>query len=92
ACSEEESQDVIEKSAKALNPEGRIIVQEFYMKENRTLPFQSALFTINMLVNTPAGRCYSPSEIKGWLSLSGFRRIREKITEDTVLVIGEKVA
>lgn len=91
SCSEEEGLHIIEKSKKALKPEGRIVVQEFYLKENRTSPVQSALFSINMLVNTVAGRCYSPSEIKVWLLKAGFRKIKDKIMDDAVLVFGEKI-
>ncbi len=92
SCSERESLQVIEKSRDALNPHGRIVVQEFYLRENRASPVQSALFSINMLVNTPAGRCYSPSEIKRWLSKAGLRDIREAMMDDAVLVFGKKEA
>ncbi len=90
SCSEDESRGVIERSARALNPGGRIVVQEFYIHKSMTQPVHSALFSINMLINTPEGRCYSPSEIRAWLSASGFRNIRDKRMEDTVLIIGEK--
>ena len=90
SCSEGESLRTIEKSRRSLNRKGRIAIQEFYLEEDRTRPVQSALFSINMLVNTPEGRCYSPSEIRGWLSRSGFRAIREKMRDDSVLLIGEK--
>lgn len=89
SCSEEGGLHVIEKSRNALNSGGRIVVQEFYLHENKTSPVQSALFSINMLVNTEAGRCYSPSEIKGWFSRAGLKKIKDKIMDDTVLVFGE---
>jgi ubiquinone/menaquinone biosynthesis C-methylase UbiE len=90
SCSEGESLRAIENSRKALNRNGRIAIQEFHLEENRTHPVQSALFSINMLVNTPAGRCYSPSEIRRWLTRSGFRDITEKVIDDSMLIIGEK--
>jgi hypothetical protein len=43
-----------------------------------------------MLVNTEAGRCYSPGEMKGWLSRTGYRKINKKIVEDGVLVTAWK--
>jgi hypothetical protein len=43
-----------------------------------------------MLVNTSTGRCYTPQEMKKWLSETGFRNIREKLLQDTVLVTGTK--
>jgi hypothetical protein len=78
---------IIKKSKKALNQNGRIVIQEFYIDKNRTTPPQSALFSVNMLVNT-YGRCYPPSEIKQWLSNAGFRNIKNKIFNDSVMVEG----
>lgn len=90
SCSDNESMRLIEKAGNALNPRGRISIQEFYLRENRAHPVQSALFSVNMLVNTVAGRCYSPPEIKGWLSGAGLVDIKDKMMEDSVLVFGKK--
>lgn len=90
ACSTEECRHVIAKSREALNAGGRIAVQEFYIRENRARPAQSALFSINMLVNTDAGRCYASSEIGGWLDEAGFVTIRERMVDDSALVTGSK--
>jgi ubiquinone/menaquinone biosynthesis C-methylase UbiE len=90
SCSEGESSHVIRKSGNALNSGGRIAVQEFYLENDRAHPVQSALFSVNMLVNTAAGRCYSPSEIKKWLSGAGLGNIRHVMMDDIVLVCGEK--
>jgi 2-polyprenyl-3-methyl-5-hydroxy-6-metoxy-1,4-benzoquinol methylase len=90
SCSDNESMRVVEKSKNALNPGGRVVIQEFSLREDRALPPQSALFSVNMLVNTVAGRCYSSSEIRGWLSRAGLSDIREKMMDDTVLVSGRR--
>jgi 2-polyprenyl-3-methyl-5-hydroxy-6-metoxy-1,4-benzoquinol methylase len=79
---------ILKKCAKSLNREGRIVIQEFYISENRARPVQGALFSVNMLVNTQAGRCYFPKEIKDWLSKSGLKNIGEKRMDDTVLIMG----
>lgn len=91
SLSEEDCVRVIEKSRNALTSTGKIVIQEFPIDDSRVLPAHSALFSINMLVNTEAGRCYSPSEIRQWLSEAGFKRIRDRKLEDTVLVFGEKI-
>lgn len=90
SCSETEAFRAIQKSKWALNPGGRVVVQEFYIREDLAGPSPGALFAINMLVNTPDGRCYSPSEIKKWFSDAGLKKIRVKMMEDTVLVEGER--
>jgi 2-polyprenyl-3-methyl-5-hydroxy-6-metoxy-1,4-benzoquinol methylase len=86
--SEKSNLQILRKCRKALNKGGRIAIQEFYLSDKRTHPLQSALFSVNMLVNTQAGRCYSPKEIKRWLLEAGLKNIKEKLMDDTVLVMG----
>jgi ubiquinone/menaquinone biosynthesis C-methylase UbiE len=88
--SEADNRHIINKTKKALGPNGRLVVQEFFINKDRTYPAHSSLFSVNMLVNTAAGRCYSPTEMKQWLSEAGFRRITQEIVEDTVLVGGNE--
>ncbi len=90
AYSEKDCLKTIKKAWKSLNKGGRIVIQEFYINEDRTTPFQSALFSVNMLVNTAAGRCYAPSDIKRWLLNAGFNGIKEGMLDDSVLISGVK--
>lgn len=86
AFSDENNIKILKKAANALNSEGRIVVQEFLINKNRTMPTKSALFSINMLVNTEGGRCYSPAEIRKWFYSIGLRKIKEEILDDCVLM------
>lgn len=88
----EENARLVKKCAAALNPGGRIAVHEFPLDETRTAPPQGALFSINMLVATEGGRCYTPSEIKGWLREAGLRTIKQTTLKETMLITGEKRA
>lgn len=88
AFSEEENLSLLAKCRAALNAGGRLVAHEFLLDEDRTRPPQSALFAVNMLVNTDGGRCYTPEEMKGWLASTGLRNVREKPLGDTVLVQG----
>jgi ubiquinone/menaquinone biosynthesis C-methylase UbiE len=88
AYSAKDNMSALRKCRKALNPQGRVVIQEFYINESRTHPPQSSLFSINMLVSTEGGRCYTTKEMKGWLSKTGFTGITEKVLEDTVLIQG----
>ena len=81
---------LLSKCGKSLNRGGRAVIQEFFINEDRTYPLQSALFSINMLVNTGGGRCYSPLEMKAWFSKTGFKNITEKIIGDNILIGAEK--
>ena len=80
---------LIGKCARALNPGGLIVVQEFMVDEDRTAPAFSVFFALNMLVNTPGGDAYTESEIGSWLKAAGFRAIQRRDTPfDTALMIG----
>lgn len=80
---------MIRKAKTVLNPGGRIAIQEFFIESNRAFPLQSALFSVNMLVNTEGGRCYAVPEIKRWLKTAGFVHIKEKMLEDSVLIVAQ---
>jgi 2-polyprenyl-3-methyl-5-hydroxy-6-metoxy-1,4-benzoquinol methylase len=81
---------LLKKAYDALNPRGSIAVQEFLLEKSRTSPVSGALFSVNMLVNTASGRSYTSQEMKMWLKQSGFKNIRAKILNETVLVLGKK--
>jgi ubiquinone/menaquinone biosynthesis C-methylase UbiE len=91
AYSEKDNLYVLRKCRNALNDGGRIIVQEFHISHDRVYPLQSALFSVNMLVNTEGGRCYSSKEIRGWLIKVGLEDIHEQISDDTVIISGSYV-
>lgn len=89
AYKEKDNLSLLRKSHKALNQKGRVVIQEFHINEERTQPPQSALFSVNMLVATEGGRCYSPHEMKTWLRKTGFKKIKEKLFMDNILIEGE---
>jgi 2-polyprenyl-3-methyl-5-hydroxy-6-metoxy-1,4-benzoquinol methylase len=88
AYSEKDNLQVLRKCKKALNNDGRIVIQEFYVSNDRTHPPQGTLFSVNMLINTEGGRCYSPDEIKSWLLRLGLKDIKERLIDDAVLIEG----
>jgi ubiquinone/menaquinone biosynthesis C-methylase UbiE len=87
--SEKDNLQLLRKCKKALNNSGRVVIQEFYISGNRIHPAQGSLFSVNMLVNTESGRCYSPEDIKGWLLKAQLKNIKEKkLIDDTILITG----
>ena len=90
AYSEDDNIMVLKKCRNALNKNGRIVIQEFFIDKDRTHPVQAALFSINMLANTSGGRCYSPEEVKRWYLKTGFRKIQKQLLADSVLISAEK--
>ncbi|MCX7794029.1 MAG: acetylserotonin O-methyltransferase [Thermodesulfovibrionales bacterium] len=86
AYSEKKNIQLLKKCRNSLNIAGRIVIQEFFISPDHTSPLSSALFSVNMLVNTEGGRTYSPVEIIRWLGNSGFKRFRTNRLEDTVII------
>jgi 2-polyprenyl-3-methyl-5-hydroxy-6-metoxy-1,4-benzoquinol methylase len=86
--SPEDNRFILKKCLNALQPAGKIVIQEFSIDNSLTCPLHGALFSVNMLVNTDGGRCYAPQEIIRWLTETGFRKYGKKLLEDTVLVFG----
>ncbi len=68
----ETNRELVMKCFDALNPNGKIIIQDWIMNDSKTEPVQGAVFSINMLVGTEEGDCFSDSEIKNWLREAGF--------------------
>ena len=88
SISEKDNICLLRKCKNALNKGGRIIIQEAYLSEDRTYPLQSALSSVNMLINTFEGRCYSHDELKGWLLKIRLKDIKERVIDDSVLISG----
>jgi len=60
----------------ALNPGGKIIIQDFILKSDKTQPSFASAFALCMLLFTEKGRTYSFEEIKGWLEAAGFKSVK----------------
>jgi ubiquinone/menaquinone biosynthesis C-methylase UbiE len=88
--SEEKNIALLEKAHNALKPRGQVVIHEFFVGPNRAYPPVGALFSVNMLVNTSYGRCYTPLEMKKWLVKTRFKNVTEKLINDTVLVMGTR--
>lgn len=65
------SADIISKAAKCLNSGGLLLIQEFILDDDRTGPLFPTLFSLNMLVGTPAGQAYSRSELTSIMTAAG---------------------
>jgi len=69
---------LIEKCHRTLNPGGMLVIKDFFLDETRTNPVWSALFAVNMLVNTEEGDCYTFEEVENWLIQAGFCKLEWK--------------
>ena len=78
--SPQENADLIKSCYNVLNDEGKIVIMDFIMKEDRVEPHHGALFSLNMLVGTKRGDTYTKVEITEWLKNSGFTEVEYKET------------
>jgi hypothetical protein len=69
------NQSLITKCFNSLNKNGRIVIQDWIMNNDRTQPTVGAIFAINMLVGTEAGDCFTEQEVTEMLTDAGFKNI-----------------
>jgi len=69
------NQDLIKKCFNSLNKNGKIVIQDWIMNNDRTQPISGAIFAINMLIGTEAGDCFTEQEVTEMLNASGFKNI-----------------
>jgi predicted O-methyltransferase YrrM len=67
---------ILDKAVAALEKGGVIMVQEFILDDNQCTPLFPALFSLNMLLGTPAGQSFSQSELFAMLAVAGVRELR----------------
>lgn len=80
----EENAALFQKLSRAANPGGLIIVKDMFLNEDVSNPGWNAIFSIHMMVYSEKGRCFSGSEIRGWLEKAGFHWVTE-MERNTVL-------
>ena len=89
--SSEINRQLFRKAFEALNPDGRLVVLDYIMNDDRTSPTVGAYFSLNMLVGTLEGDTYTESEVRGWMEDVGFKKISKTKTQfGTDLLIGMK--
>jgi len=67
---------IVAKAAASLSFGGLLLIQEFILDDNRAAPLHPALFSLNMLVGTPAGKAYSQGELGDMMKAAGLKEIR----------------
>jgi len=89
--SPDENLDLLRRCHAALRADGRVVIQDFILENDKTAPKFAALFALNMLVGTIAGSSYSVEEYRTWLSRAGFCRPNHvRLAGPTGLMIGTR--
>lgn len=66
---------MLSKAVGALTAGGLVFVQEFILDDSHAAPLFPALFSLNMLLGTPAGRSYSQTELSEMMRRAGIGEI-----------------
>jgi predicted O-methyltransferase YrrM len=72
----EDCQRIIKKIVSVVEPGGLIFIQDFILEDTLDGPLFPAIFSLNMLINTPQGQSYSETQIKEMLAGAGIRDLR----------------
>ncbi len=91
--SEEKNKKLFRKIFTALNPNGKLIVQDFFLNQDKQSPQFPALFALNMLLHTDGGRSYTFDETEKWMNQAGFSSITRSnlnLPRSISLMIGQK--
>ena len=92
-CGPSEAAKLIEKAAAGLAPDGKLVVVEVELDEDRAGPPTGVYFSFNMAVYTDAGRVYTPSTMTEWLRDVGLKDAVVHSLEDhaeTVVLTGRR--
>lgn len=84
---------LVKRGAEALDRGGLLAVQEFILDDDRRGPAQSALFSLNMLVQTPGGQAYTQREIAAMMAdagLGNITRLAAQLPPGCGLMVGIK--
>ena len=88
---EEQCRLIIDKAAKALNPGGQVVIQDFFLNDDRISPLEAAMFSVHMLAVTPGGRAYTHREVAAMMEKAGLSTPEHKPTSpQTSVLIGRK--
>jgi len=82
-----ENQALFKRILPALNPNGRLIIQDAFLQDKEGIyPADASLFAVTMLLSTPAGNTYSVQDTIKWLRQAGYVSVKpikmKKGTED----------
>jgi ubiquinone/menaquinone biosynthesis C-methylase UbiE len=88
---EERGRRLLSNTYSAMERGGTIVIPEFLLDDDRTTPTHSAIFNVNMLVNTSHGRSFTLGELREWLEELGFRNIRTlEVPAPSPVILAEK--
>ncbi|MCC6140655.1 MAG: methyltransferase [Nitrospira sp.] len=75
--SPETNRAIFRRALAALNPGGRLLIQDAFLHDREGLrPAEANLFAVSMLLFTEEGNTYTAAATRGWLKEAGFSRTK----------------
>lgn len=87
SADEAQNRALFAKVAALTAPGGRLVVHERTVEEDRSTPYEAAMFAINMLAMTDGGTTYTAHEIEAWGRAAGLEpERRERLSPMSELI------
>ena len=93
--SPENAKRLVQRASDAMAPDGVMGIQEFMLADDLKGPMHSALFSLNMLLQTNGGQSYTVHEIREMMknaSIKNIRFLEVPLPPSCKVLIGEKEA
>jgi len=78
----QQNKKLFRKIHRALAPGGRFVLADYFLKEDRTGPYEGALFSLTMLLFTETGKTYTYGEAEKILRQTGFHKFKRTSLPD----------
>jgi hypothetical protein len=87
-----ENIDIMRNCFDSLNRDGRLIIHENFINNDRTSPTHSVVYSLNLKLHTAKGNAYSENDYWIMLKEAGFQKVDNLVTDfGTILIRGTKL-
>ena len=82
---------LLEKIVPVLTPGGKLIIVDAFLEDDRIRPPEAAVFSVELLLRTASGRCYTWTDVVEWLKPLGFSGFRSTRINSRVAVLEARI-
>ena len=88
AYSADEAQSLLEKACKLLDPEGLMVIHDYFPDRAGAVPQKGALYDLAMMMNTYNGACHRVSSLVQWAGQAGLtHHVVRDLESDTSIIV-----
>ena len=83
---------LLRRARAVLEPGGRLLLKDMFLEDSRTEPVAAAIFSVNMLAGTQAGKSYTRTEVLRLLESAGFGGFEVvDVARESQVIVGRAV-